>query len=148
MKVILLRDVAKIGKRYEVKEVPDGFALNKLIPQKDALPALPANIKRVEALKSGKAQAQADVGQLIAAVIESCTKEPLVINMEANQQGHLFQSVQATTLTTVLAERGYVIETGYLKFTSPIKTVGEHSVSIAGGGKTGSLSIKVLANNH
>ncbi len=47
MKVILLRDVAKIGKRYEVANVPDGFALNKLIPQGDAQAATPDNVKRV-----------------------------------------------------------------------------------------------------
>ena len=39
MKVILLQDVAKIGRRSEVVEVPDGYAQNKLIPKGMAQPA-------------------------------------------------------------------------------------------------------------
>ena len=48
MKVILLKDVAKIGRRFEIKEVPDGYALNKLIPKNMAQFATPENIKRIE----------------------------------------------------------------------------------------------------
>jgi ribosomal protein L9 len=51
MKVILLRDVAKIGKRFAIVDVPDGYALNKLIPSKDAEPATTNNIKRINQLK-------------------------------------------------------------------------------------------------
>ena len=48
MKVILLR-WAKIGRRYTVVEVPDGYALNKLIPKKKmAEQASPANLKKIE----------------------------------------------------------------------------------------------------
>ena len=46
MKVILLRDVAKIGKRFEVKEVPTGHALNFLIPKKLAEPATTEALRR------------------------------------------------------------------------------------------------------
>ena len=64
MKVILLRDVAKIGRRFEIVEVPDGYALNKLIPKKDAEAATPANVKRIQQNKdrtnANKAETAAD----------------------------------------------------------------------------------------
>ena len=39
MKVILLRDIKGVGKRYEEKNVSDGYAINMLIPKKLAVPA-------------------------------------------------------------------------------------------------------------
>ena len=47
MKVILLKDVAKIGRRHEVAEVPDGYALNMLIPKGLAKAGTPENIKKL-----------------------------------------------------------------------------------------------------
>ena len=52
MKVILLKDVPKLGKRYETKEVNAGHALNLLIPQGLVIVATPDAIKRVGLLKS------------------------------------------------------------------------------------------------
>ena len=57
MKVILLQDVAKIGRRFEIVEVPNGLAQNKLIPQKLATEATDGNVKRVMA-RNEKLQAQ------------------------------------------------------------------------------------------
>ena len=57
MKVILLQDVAKIGKRFETVDVPDGYALNMLIPKRMAEPATPENLKRVDARRTKAAAA-------------------------------------------------------------------------------------------
>ncbi len=62
MKVILLQDVAKIGRRYSIVEVNDGYALNQLMPKKLAEPATPANVARVEKMRSSTA-ASADAAK-------------------------------------------------------------------------------------
>jgi large subunit ribosomal protein L9 len=52
MKIILLDDVAKVGRRGEVRDVSDGFARNFLIPKKLALTATPGNLKNLSQIKT------------------------------------------------------------------------------------------------
>ena len=89
MKVILLRDVAKIGKRYEVVNVPDGFAQNKLIPKGDAQAATPDNLKRVLNMRAKGASDKAAELSSIKAMVDSLAEAPLEVPMQANEQGHL-----------------------------------------------------------
>lgn len=61
MKVIFLQDVKGRGKRFEVREVPDGYALNLLLPKKLALPHTPQNlalIKQMQAHTEAKRHAE------------------------------------------------------------------------------------------
>ncbi len=51
MKVILLKDVRKVGKKFETKDVADGFALNFLIPRKLAEVSNVSNSKKMETMK-------------------------------------------------------------------------------------------------
>ncbi|MBU1159948.1 50S ribosomal protein L9, partial [Patescibacteria group bacterium] len=51
MKVILLQDVASIGKRYDVKNVSDGYARNFLLPRKLAMIATTQNLQNLEKRK-------------------------------------------------------------------------------------------------
>ena len=52
MKVILLNDVPKLGKKHDVKEVSNGHALNLLLPQGLAIAATPQAMKRATVEKS------------------------------------------------------------------------------------------------
>ena len=61
MKVILLQDVAKIGRRFDIVEVPSGYGMNKLIPQGMAKPATPENVKAINA-QSAKTEADRAAG--------------------------------------------------------------------------------------
>ena len=52
MKVVLLKDIPGVGRKNEVKNVSDGYALNMLIPKKLVVPGTPASIAHAERLKS------------------------------------------------------------------------------------------------
>lgn len=54
MKVILKRDVAKVGRKNEIKNVADGYARNSLIPQGLAVPATAENLAKIEEWEKGK----------------------------------------------------------------------------------------------
>jgi large subunit ribosomal protein L9 len=145
MKVILLRDVAKIGRRFEIKEVPDGYALNKLIPKKDAEPATPINVKRIMArTKSVAATKEGELAEA-KAVSAACALEPLQIAMEANEQGHLFQAIHTKEVVRTAAARGLRLDEATLSIPTPIKVVGTHHVVLTVAHTIFDLAIEVVA---
>jgi peptidylprolyl isomerase len=84
MKVILLQDVAKIGKRFEVANVPDGYALNQLIPKRMAEPATPANMKKIERRQAERtASAEASTARFAYDVDETNDMNPIAV-LETN----------------------------------------------------------------
>ena len=52
MKIILIEDIATLGRRGEVRDVADGYARNYLLPQKLALHATASNMKNLEGIKA------------------------------------------------------------------------------------------------
>lgn len=130
MKVILLRDVAKIGRRFEIVEVPDGYALNKLIPKKDAEAATPANVKRIQQNKDRTNANKAETAAEIKATIDSLNQEKLNIAMEANDQGNLFQAVNGRDVAKSAKDRGFNLPDDIIIITEPIKSIGEHQIYV------------------
>ncbi len=130
MKVILLRDVAKIGRRFEIVEVPDGFALNRLIPKKDAEAATPANVKRIQQNKDRISANKAEVTAEISATVEKLNADKLNIAMEANDLGHLFQAVNGRDIAKSAKDRGFNLPDDIVVINEPIKSVGEHLIYI------------------
>ncbi len=130
MKVILLRDVAKIGKRFEIVSVPDGYALNKLIPQKDAEPANPTNIKRINQRKNRLEASLETQSAELKLIADKINAEPLVISVEANEQGHLFQAVHVSDVVDSAKARGIALSTDVVVVNSTIKEIGEHKISL------------------
>lgn len=145
MKVILLRDVAKIGRRFEVVDVPDGFALNKLIPRKDAEAATPASLKRVENLRARDKTDKEVVEKTIKKIAADLSENQLQVPMQANEQGHLFQSVHADDVVNAAKLAGVKIPKEYVIFEGPIKSVGNHTIILKSQGESAKLIINVLA---
>ena len=133
MKVILLKDVAKIGKKGEVAEVPDGYALNQLMPKKMAEPATSANLKRVEKLSAtAVASADAAVAKFAAAKASLAAYKP-VVTAEANEKGHLFKAVNAGDIAAAASKNGILLSEDMIKFTGPVKDLGEHTIQLTHG---------------
>jgi len=109
MKVILLDDVAKVGRRGEVREVSDGYARNFLIPKKLALGASAGNLKNLDHIKTQqdakaarvKSDAEALGGRIEALVYEE--------RRQASEEGKLFGSVTAQDVVDFLARNGIEI---------------------------------------
>lgn len=144
MKVILLQDVAKIGKRFSVVNVPDGYAINQLIPKKLALPATPENLKRTlrhnQAIAANK---EADSVRFDAA-IAALTDKTIAVTAEANEQGHLFRAIHEAEIVTAASAAGVAIDTHMIKILAPIKSLGEHEVWLVGGKKEHPFTVTVV----
>ncbi|HXH81422.1 MAG TPA: 50S ribosomal protein L9 [Candidatus Tectomicrobia bacterium] len=130
MKVILLEDVAKVGRRGEVRDVADGFARNFLIPKKLALGATAGNLKNLQHIKQ-QAEAKADRvrhdAEAVRERIEALTYEE---RRQASDEGKLFGSVTAQDIVDFLATRGIQVERRRVQLEEPIKALGEVTVPI------------------
>jgi len=130
MKVILLDDVAKVGRRGEVRDVSDGYARNFLIPKKLALTATPGNLKNLSQIKTQqdtKAQRIKGDAEALGARIEGFVLE---VTRQASEEGKLFGSVTAQDVVDFLASRGVDVERRRIQLDEPIKTLGETAVNI------------------
>lgn len=146
MKVILLKDIPKVGHKYDIKDVAPGFASNSLIPQKLAEIVTPATLARVE-----KQKAEADMlhAKQIEALIshkQTLLKEPIVIAAKANNKGHLFAGIDASLLAEKLSLiTGMDISPRIVELAHPLKEVGEHTVHVVLGEERVLISVVVEA---
>jgi large subunit ribosomal protein L9 len=145
MKVILLRDVAKIGRRHEIIDVADGLALNKLIPRKDAEIATPDKIKRITNLREKGESNRADTLAGLKEVATKLTANPVSIAKKANDQGHLFEAVKAEDVVAEAKKMGITLEKDQVLVDVHLKTVGDHSVTLKTLGESHVVPIKVIA---
>jgi large subunit ribosomal protein L9 len=130
MKVILLDDVQKVGRRGEVRDVSDGFARNFLIPKKLALNATAGNLKNLDHIKK-QANAKADRikgdAEGVRSRIEALTYEE---RRQASEEGKLFGSVTSQDLVDFLDKQGIKVERKRVQLDEPIKSLGESTVPI------------------
>lgn len=144
MKVILLQDVAKIGRRSQVVDVPDGYALNKLIPKKQAEPATPANLKRIEAIVNKHAAVAADTVSAFKAVCAALKDKKIPVAADANAEGKLFQGLKPQIIAEAIKqETGQAVSESWIHTATPIKTLGEHTVLLSHGSDQGECVIAV-----
>ncbi len=132
MQVILLKNVAKLGKKYDVKEVSDGYALNFLIPKGIAEPALGGAIKKLEDLKTKEEENRKIQEDLLSKNLHSL--EGVVLEMEetANEQGHLFAGIHKEEIVVELERQTRLeILPEHIILEKPIKEVGEHEIEVS-----------------
>lgn len=146
MKIIILRDTPKVGKKYEIKEVNDGYALNLLIPKGIAIPATPQAIKRVEAEKAVLEGERKVLEDLIMKNIKAIEGITLNISAKANPKGLLFAGVHKEEIAKDLNLQAQIqIDPSFIELEHPLKEVGEHTVPIKAGGKSANLKIVIKA---
>jgi large subunit ribosomal protein L9 len=125
MKIILLKDLHKVGKKYDVVDVADGYALNSLIPTKVAEAATPKTVERYNKLKDVEAAARLLREEELVKELGSIAEKEFVLEAKANEQGHLFASVHKEEIAAIIN-----IDPMYIHIAHPIKEVGTHTVTI------------------
>ncbi len=143
MKVILLRDVARLGKRNSIVEVPDGYALNRLIPQGQAIAATKGNTVRITAQQREQATHDAKADGILVAGLKQLESDPLLMTASANDHDHLFKAVSMAEIQVALKARGVLVSETALKVDAPIKALGTHTVHVKEGGVKASFQVIV-----
>jgi large subunit ribosomal protein L9 len=146
MKVILLRDVARLGRKGDVKQVPDGHAQNFLIPRGFAERATTAALKRLEAQQETIEVERTAARERLSALREALSATPVVITASANEQGHLFKAVREKDIAEALSARAdFPVTSEAIALARPIKEVGTYDVVLGDGGEEGTVSVVVEA---
>ncbi len=131
MKVILLEDVKKLGKKDEIIEVSSGYARNFLIPNKKAIVADNVNLNKLEGKKSKEnhiKELSLEHAKEIKKIIE---KETLVIKAKKGKDDRLFGTITNSEISKELKKK-YDIDIDRKKIIveNPIKIVGEYIITI------------------
>lgn len=134
MKVIFLQDVARIGRRGEIKEVSDGYALNFLIPRKLAREASDKVVAEIAKAKEAGKMKEAEGNESLLLALSALEISPLILKHKANEKGHLFAAISIKEIIETLERRGIYINPEELEITGQIKETGKHELRIKRGG--------------
>ena len=130
MKVILTKDVDKIGKTGEMKTVADGFATNYLIPQKLAVPASGGAYRAYQhdiASREEKRKREREEAEIAATRIASTT---LTMGVKVGEGGKLYGSINNQDIAEALGRRGITVDRHKIDLEQPIKSLGTYKVAI------------------
>jgi large subunit ribosomal protein L9 len=130
MEVILREDIEKLGSRGDLVNVAPGYARNYLLPQRKAVAATDSNRKIVEQERQShlrkEAKQKGEAEQL--ATLMGAVK--ITIKRKAGEEAHLFGSVTAADIADALALQHYTVERRRIQLEEPIRTLGEHKVTV------------------
>jgi large subunit ribosomal protein L9 len=130
MKVILLENADRLGKRGNVVDVAPGYARNFLIPKGFALEFTPGNYrtfeeqKKLDSVRENKERRKA---QALAADLD---KVSLTAVVQAGEDDELFGSVTARDISDLLTKEGYTIDRQMIVLEEPIRKLGVYNIGI------------------
>ena len=131
MKIILLQDIPSVGRKYDIKDVADGYARNFLIPRKLGVPATAKEIEQVKtalAAREGNKNLQED---LLLKNIAALDGETITLSAKANEKGHLFAKIDQGKIAEAIKEQKKLeIPVEHIILEAPIKEIGEYQMDI------------------
>lgn len=119
MKVILLTNIRGIGHVGDIKDVSDGYARNFLFPKGAAKPATEGIVKEVTTVRTKKLELAAMQHQELRDLAASLSGTRVELTGKANKQGTLFAAIPEVT-----------VGGRHFKLPEPLKTIGDHAISI------------------
>lgn len=144
MKIILLKDVPGVGRRDEIKNVSDGYALNMLFPRGLAAKATDQGLAELERRQQeAKAAKQAEY-EKYKVVIRQLQKEPLSMSVASNDKGHLFKAVHEKDIAEAIFHTHHIKLPTELISIDQIKEAGDHKVTIKLGEEQLVFKVNVL----
>ena len=130
MKVILKRDVRGLGREGELKEVKSGYARNFLIPTGAVQVADAGALKNWEQHRTEREDRERALLEEAEATAERLRAIRLEVGVKAGEKNRLFGSVTNREIADLLAKEGIEVDRHQVVLKEPIKTVGEHRVSV------------------
>jgi large subunit ribosomal protein L9 len=130
MRVILLKDINNLGKKYEVKEVKNGYARNFLLAKRIAKPATKENLEWLKAQKEKEAKKTEEALKKVQELAAQVDGQEVIIPVKIGEKGELFEKVTSQKIVEKLKEMGFEVKKTQVGLKEPIKELGEFPVKI------------------
>ena len=130
MKVLLCEDIDRLGWLGDIVEVKTGYARNYLIPQGLAKVANESSIRAIAEEKARRAEQRRLDGKRLEEAVKAIEGAEAVVAAKANEQGHLFGSVNERQIAANLREQGFEVRDEIVQLPEHIKEIGTHSVTL------------------
>lgn len=143
MEILLLQDVPGVGKKNDLLIVRDGFALNCLLPQRQALVATPTVRKRYADQIKKRAEEKETEKQVTSQMAGALIGKSISVSRKATKAGKLYGGVSAEDVAAELkTQHSITIAVDTIDLDEAIKTIGTHQVPVNVGNQ--SLTINVI----
>lgn len=130
MKVILLQDIENLGKKYEQKEVADGYARNFLLPEGLAKPADESAVLWAKEQQTKKEKQAQEALEHIGKMANNMEGLEVEIAVKIGDKGQLFEKISNQKIAVCLKEMGYEVDKDQIQLENDIKDIGEYEVKI------------------
>jgi large subunit ribosomal protein L9 len=130
IEVILKEHVEHLGRRGEVVKVANGYARNYLLPRKLALAVTPENTRLIERERAKADAREAEERQEAEALRTRVEALEIAIARRVGEQETLYGSVTSSDLAEALHGRGLPIDRRRIQLADPLKTLGDHEVTV------------------
>lgn len=145
--VLLIRDVPHLGKRGEIKTVPEGYARNFLVHRGLGVIATTAVREKDRTEREQKERSHTATHAQFEKEAQRLATITLSFTLKAGEKGELFGSVKATDIERALHAQGFTY--GVPTLERPLKTVGTHTVPITfGEGIRGNVCVQIEATSR
>lgn len=130
MKLLLRKDIHKLGLCGDIVEVSEGYARNYLLPHHLALTPTKANLKAIEEDKKIAAAERAKLHELLLQTAQRLTGVEVTISSACTPDGRLYGSVGPREIAHALMQEGHSVHADQVKMSHNIKEVGSQEVPI------------------
>jgi large subunit ribosomal protein L9 len=146
MKIVLMQDVPKLGKKGQIVNVSDGYARNFLIPKGLAKEATPEVIKELERQKEEERKRQEEQRKAREELLSELQKHVFKIKVKAGECGKLFGSLTNSNIAEEIEKvLGKEFDKRWISLESNIKSVGLYDVVVKlPGGVSGKIKVEVV----
>src|SRR5512147_2254062 len=130
MKVLLLKDVYKLGRAGDIKKVADGYGRNFLLPQKLAVLATPGALKQVEKIRSQAEVRRTELNSELKVLAEHINSITVVFSAKAGKTGKLYGSITTQDVANAIQEKTrYEVKKQQIDM-QPIRNLGEFTAHV------------------
>lgn len=130
MKVLLIKDVYKLGRAGDIKKVADGYGRNFLLPQKMAVLATPGALKQVEKIRSQAEVRRTEQNSELKDLSNQINGVILVFAAKAGETGKLYGSITTQDVATAIQEKTrFEVKKQQIDM-QPIRNLGEFTVHV------------------
>ena len=131
MKIILLQDEKKLGKKGDIIEASEGYARNYILPKKIGVEATPKNLNELKLHKANEEKKAKELLEQAQAMSKDLEQKQVIVKIKAGEGGKTFGSVSTKEIGVALKEQhGIEVDKKKIQLAESLKNFGTYEVVI------------------